>query len=266
MFLDKEDYETRCSTCSKEKTDMIPMDRIITKMDSYLDKKDYNGAISHLEYWRNEADNINDKRGKFSVCNELMGCYRKTGEKDKAIERAEEAMALLELLEIDGASAGTCYVNSATVYCAFGEKSRSLSLFEKAEEEYKKAGNASNFMIAGLYNNMGLVLVDLKRFGEAYRCYQRAIEVLGDNGQLEKAITMLNMADAAEAEHGLEKAEKKIDQYLENASKLLDDESVPRDGYYAFVCEKCASVFDYHGWFMYAADLNERAKTIYERT
>ena len=39
-----------------------------------------------------------------------------------------------------------------------------------------------------------------------------------------------------------------------------------RDGYYAFVCEKCASVFGYYGRFFYEKELTERARRIYERT
>lgn len=267
MFLEKEDYaESGCRSCSNQNGKMIPLDRVICKMDEYLDRKDYPGAIGHLEYWLREADDIGDVRGAFSLHNELMGCYRKTGDRDNAIKNAEAAMLLMEEAGAQGASAGTCYVNSATVFCAFGEKQRSLSLFEKAQEEYGKANNVSGFMRASLFNNMALVLVDLKRFGEAYRCYQRAMEALGENGgELERAITLLNMADAAEAEHGAEKAEKKIEMYLEDASKLLDSESVSRDGYYAFVCEKCAPVYDYHGWFMYASELQERANGIYER-
>ena len=36
------------------------------------------------------------------------------------------------------------------------------------------------------------------------------------------------------------------------------------DGYYAFVCEKCASVFGYYGRFVYEGELLERARRIYE--
>ena len=52
---------------------------------------------------------------------------------------------------------------------------------------------------------------------------------------------------------------------LEAAERLLDDPALPRDGYYAFVCEKCAPTFDYYGYFLVADDLNERARAIYER-
>ena len=50
---------------------------------------------------------------------------------------------------------------------------------------------------------------------------------------------------------------KKAEALLENHQK--------RDGYYAFVCEKCASVFGYYGHFFYADELKKRAGRIYER-
>ena len=86
-----------------------------------------------------------------------------------------------------------------------------------------------------------------------------------EHGALEQAITYLNMADAAEAEKGLLDASETIDTCLETAQALLDTPTLARDGYYAFVCEKCAPTFEYYGWFAAANDLNERAKAIYER-
>ena len=114
---------------------------------------------------------------------------------------------------------------------------------------------------------MGLAYMALKRFGEAYEAFLKALEIMGkvEHGALEQAITYLNLANAVELEHGLEKGEQKIEQYLDRAAALLDDPTLPRDGYYAFVCEKCAPTFDYYGYFLVAGDLNERAKTIYER-
>ena len=45
--------------------------------------------------------------------------------------------------------------------------------------------------------------------------------------------------------------------------ELLENYTL-RDGYYAFVCEKCASVFGYYGFFMYEKELHERSRRIYE--
>ena len=107
----------------------------------------------------------------------------------------------------------------------------------------------------------------LRRFGEACEAFLKALDIMGrvEHGALEQAITYLNLANMVEAEHGLEKGERKIGQYLDRAAALLDGAELPRDGYYAFVCEKCAPTFDYYGYFLVADDLNERARAIYER-
>ena len=52
---------------------------------------------------------------------------------------------------------------------------------------------------------------------------------------------------------------------LNKAIKILDEHK-NKDGYYAFVCEKCASVFGYYGYFAYENELKMRAREIYERS
>jgi tetratricopeptide (TPR) repeat protein len=113
---------------------------------------------------------------------------------------------------------------------------------------------------------MALAFVDLCRFDEARELYMRAIEIMMANGgELEVAITYLNMASAAESELGLLDADETIADLLNKARELLEN-ATERDGYYAFVCEKCASVFDYYGQFLYAKELHDRARRIYEGT
>ena len=86
-----------------------------------------------------------------------------------------------------------------------------------------------------------------------------------ENGELEQAITWLNMADAAAAEMGPEEGAAYAEECLDRASELLDTESLPRNGYYAFVCEKCAPVFGHYGNFAREAELRKRAEEINER-
>ncbi len=109
---------------------------------------------------------------------------------------------------------------------------------------------------------MALTLVDLKRFKEAKALNEKAIAIIR-NKPLELEITYLNMASAAEAEKGLLDADAIITEYLKKAENLLEQYE-NRDGYYAFVCEKCASVFGYYGNFFYENQLKERARRIYE--
>jgi hypothetical protein len=79
------------------------------------------------------------------------------------------------------------------------------------------------------------------------------------------------MADAVEAQAnaGLladdSAAEHEIERLLDTALDLLDTPSLPRDGYYAFVCEKCAPAFGHHGYFLADEDLRTRANDIYAK-
>ena len=268
--LSREDYEEpRCVLCmDQDAPTAIPQRRVREKLDEYMSRRDYAGAERHLKYWLAEAQQNGDLRGEFFLRGEMMGHYRKAGDRDQAILNANESLNLIERLGFEGTiSAGTAYVNVATVYDAFGMPQRSIELFEKARAIYEGTLPETDGRLGGLYNNMGLAYMALKRFGEAYEAFLKALDIMGkvENGALEQAITYLNLANAVELEHGLEKGEQKIGQYLDRAAALLDEPSLPRDGYYAFVCEKCAPTFDYYGWFLVADDLSERAKAIYER-
>ena len=268
--LSREDYEEpRCVLCmDKDAPTPIPQRRIREKLDEYMSRRDYAGAERHLKYWLAEARQNGDLRGEFFLRGEMMGHYRKAGNREQAVLNANEGVNLIEKLGFEGTlSAGTAYVNAATVYDAFDMPQRSIELFLKAKAIYEENLPKNDGRLGGLYNNMGLAYMALRRFGEAYEAFLKALAVMGqvENGALEQAITYLNLANAVELEHGLEKGEQKIGQYLDKAAALLDEPSLPRDGYYAFVCEKCASTFDYYGYFLTAADLNERAKAIYER-
>ena len=205
-------------------------------------------------------------RAELLVRNELMGLYRKLGKEAEALACVEAALAKIEACGIrEQVGAATTYLNAATVYKAFGLADRSLPLFESARAVYERELSPLDDRLAGLYNNMALALVDVENYEKAKKLYQKAISILEkkETGALEIAITYLNLATLAENELGLETACELIDEYSKKAEALLDAFQ-DRDGYYAFVCEKCASVFDYYGYFYYAKELKERARRIYE--
>ena len=266
-----EDYEEpRCVLCGEPAgaAGSVPQQRIIAKMDEYMARRDYAGAERHLLYWLAEADYCRDRRGRLMLLGELIGHYRKTGERDKALARIDEALALVEELDFDGTlSAGTAFVNAATTLSAFGEQERALALFGRARTIYESSGAAQPQLLGGLYNNMALTLVALGRYAEAHTLYDRATERMAGvpGGALEQAITCLNRADALCAERGAEAAEAETGALLDRAWALLHDPGVPRDGYCAFVYEKCAPSFSYYGRFADAADLQKEAEAIYER-
>ena len=160
---------------------------------------------------------------------------------------------------------GTAYVNYATACNAFGENGRALELFEKARRIYEAAPATRPDLLGGLYNNMALACAALKRWDEALALYEAAMAQMAKtpNGALEQAITCLNMADLAAARDGMERSEAQVNALLERAASLLAQPHLPHDGYYAFVCEKCAPTFDYYGWFAQAEALRKEAERIY---
>ena len=269
------DYvEPRCLLCGEPygaapQIKPIPQRRIIEKLDDYMSRRDYPAAERHLLYWLEEAKLGGDRRGELMVRNELVGHYRKAGDRDKALSHGEAALALLRELDFDGTvSAGTTYTNVATACNAFGENKRALALFEKARAVYESSPRTAPELLGGLYNNMALTCAAEGRFDEAFALYEKAMDVMATvpGGALEQAITCLNMADATAARKGMEAAEPEINALLDRAWDLLNDPSAPRDGYYAFVCEKCAPSFSYYGYFLAADELIKRAEGIYERT
>ena len=270
--LRPEDYlEPGCIFCKPEDENAKPVDlrRCLTRLDEYLDRNDCAAARRHLDYWKVEALAGNDLRGLLTIENERMGLFRKLGDEAAADAALASALALVDRTGLDDTvTAATTWLNAATVSKCFGRAAEALPLYEKARAVYERELGPADPRLAGLYNNFALALTDLGRFDEAKALYERALEILGagEHGALETAVTELNLANLAEARDGLLEAEEEIETRLDRAWALLNDPSLPRNGGYAFVCEKCASTFDYYGRFMDAQELRERSEQIYAGT
>ena len=244
------------------------IDTIIEKLDLFFSKNDYESAEKYLLELKEKAAADGDKKILLFVLNELMGLNRKLARKDLAISYTEKALCLVKEMGIEkNVGAATTYLNSATVYKAFGRSNEGISLFEKAREIYENGLSKDDRRLAGLYNNMALALTDEDEFEYAESCYKKALEVLSlsSKNEGEMAITHLNLANLFEKQMGLENAQQKISQCIENAQQLLDKAYSETDGNYAFICEKCASTFGYYGYFVYENELKNRARRIYER-
>lgn len=248
---------------------MIPRDRVLAKLDSLLRQNDYGAAKRLLQYWLDEAKSTGDGHGILLIQNELMGLCRKLGEKDAALQHAQAALDQVGTLGIEeNLGAATTYLNSATVCKAFDMPENAMDLFQMARVIYERDLPEGDERLAGLYNNMGLALVDLKRFREAKELYEKALNLLEalEEKEPEQAITYLNLATCAETEHTPEAARPLIASLCEKAKACMDLGKERSDGNYAFVCEKCASVFGYYGDEDYARELLERSRRIYEGT
>ena len=246
----------------------VPRRRIMDKVDEYMGRRDYAGVERLLLYWLKEAEACRDDDGRLMVLGELIGHYRKTGDSAAARRCIESALVLLRSGErANTLDAATTLVNAATALHAFGRYEEALPLFEQAKALYGRQPDLPPELSAGLQNNMALTLVALGRYDEAFTLYRHALAILGDGdaGAPERAVTCLNMADAVAAQDGMEAGEAEIFRLLDEACALLARPGIPRDGYYAYVCEKCAPVLDGYGYFADAERLRRPAEEIYER-
>ena len=272
--LKKEDYEEpRCllnmSTGQKDApARSVPLGRIIEKLDEHLGRDDWDAAERHLDYWLADALSGSDFKGALAIQGERMGLFRKRGREAEAMEAIDSALNLMEKSGMEESLTGaTAYVNIATVYKTFEKPAEALPFFEKAQRIYENHLDQPDERLGGLYNNMALALTDLGRFAEARNCYERALAIMAHipQGELELAVTYLNLADLEAEEKGLEAAEESIQVLLDKGRAMLDTPSLPRDGYYAYVLRTCAPTFRYYGRFMDGEELEAISTEIYQR-
>lgn len=267
--ISREDYEERCCPLSKPSSiTPVPIGRVIDKLDEYLGKNDLEAGEKHLKFWLKEAEAGNDARGKLTIVNEQIGIYRKLGREAEALDAVKNALALAEEMGLDGSvTMGTTLINAATALKAFRKTKEALPLYETAKELYEASLPSGDARLGGLYNNMALTVTELGDYGKARELYEKALLVMSKvkNGEADMAITYCNLADLTVAELGELDAAEKVSEYLEKAMALLSTESLPKDGYYAFVCEKCAPTFGYYGYFAYENKLSKLSEEIYER-
>lgn len=268
--LSKQDYEEpRCPLSKPSDVSPIPIRRIIEKVDEHLNRNDYPSAEKLLAYWLKEAESGNDMRGKLTVLNEQVGLYRKMNKKIEGLQTIQDLLALADMLHIENTvTLGTTLINAATGYKAFEMATEALPLYKKARDIYESVLPPTDGRLGGLYNNMALTVMALGEYQEAKEMFEKAIGIMSnqEHGEAEMAITYCNLADLVSSEIGMIEGEKRIEDYLNRAETLLDTETLPRDGYYAFVCEKCAPTFGYYGYFLAEHKFSNRAREIYERS
>ena len=245
---------------------MIKIKNILEELDALLGRNDYSSALELL--LRAEQDVQEDHSVLVTVYNELIGLNRKLNREADALLYSKKALELLVKIGENTVACATTQINAATAFKAFGRAEESIELFRKARKTYEEKLPENDGRLGGLYNNMALTLVDLKKFQEARELYSLALIQCDkqENGVWERAITLLNLASLVEEEKGLEFGAEEIEKLTKKAEESLNEKIDFSSGYYAFVCEKCATVFGYYGHFAFEAELNERARKIYERT
>ena len=273
MSLDPFDYrEPACALCGgeefyypeKAKKSSVALSGMMAKLDAALNREDYSEAKRLLLFWVEETQSAGDQKGELSVQNELIGLYRKLYAAQSALAAAQRSIELVAQLGLgDSVSGATILLNAATNLKAFGQTAAAMEHYEQVQQTYTRLLPENDPLLGAFYNNYALALADIGNVAQAMDCFEKALDImkLCENGALEMAVTYLNMADLYDMSNP--ENEQTITALLESALTCLDSPELPRNGYYAFTCRKCAPVFDYYGYFQTKIDLNKRADDIY---
>lgn len=256
--------EEKCC-CSNEPQGTIPILRIIEKLDALFARNNMQEVGRVLRYWEGEARALKDNRGLCEILSEEIGYFRKIGDATHGLEAVDEALSLLCCMD-ECVSTATIYLNCATTMKAFGKAKEAMPYYEKAQDIYERLLPKDDYRLAGLYNNFATALGDLKEFAKARENYQKAIDLLKSKVLTpELAVSYVNLAHLLDDEGQFEGKDftDEIDELLDLAYACLDDNSLERDGNYAYVCSKCAPAFGYFGYFLQKAELEQRADAIY---
>ena len=239
---------------------------IIRGLDALYAKSRESEAQSYLERFRQEARAIGDWRAELSMTSELLGQYRRSMDREKGLAAVDDALALIREHRLGRTVSGaTVLLNAATTLGCFSEHEEALQIFRHVSRVYAEHLDPHDYRFAGLFNNMGQSFAACGEFREAEEMFLSAIRILEGlaHSGCEIAVTLCSLAelyDAADPEDG------RIADCLERAWEQLDDPALERGGYYAFMASKCLPVFDRLGFFLYAKELEERIRTIHERT
>ncbi len=268
MDLEELKFNFGCASCGYKQKDPdkplghIPVSRIIEKLDVCFSKNDMAEAGRLLDYWRKEAVSLRDARGELTVVSEQIGYFRKTAEKDKALEAVARAVELIGCSP-ENVSDGTILLNAATTLKAFGKAEEALPLYGQTFALYEKFLANDDVLFAGYFNNYGLALADMERYAEAEEAYQKALGIVlaKPESRLDGAVTYLNMAHMYP--YWDEKSPRDIKDCLQKAQEILEDPKNTRNGYYAFVLSKCAPSFREFGKAEIAEKMEKLSEEIY---
>ena len=177
----------------------------------------YDQLSDHEKEWI-----INCSDTRIAVLNEMACFYRGLSKWDKCLTAFDAVKAELEIRGMQNNSAyAVVILNMAGAYRLMGKLEEALASFKDAEKILLAASNTSDYELAGLYNNTGLVYQDMKDLANAAECFEKALtflEKVPDND----AEIATNRANLAVTYYNSGNREKAI-QCLDTAIEMFDN-------------------------------------------
>ncbi len=257
--------ELNCKSCSKESYSVVPIARVIEKLNEFFEKNDLDAVGRTLDYWEREARLLGDERRLLELLNEKIGYYRRINDAQRGLTTVAEAFDIIERVGLeDTISSATVYLNGATTMKAFGKAAEAMKYYDMAKSIYEKSLASNDYKFAAFYNNVASAYIDIGDTDKAEECYLKAVEILkaGRENLGEMAVTYVNMAHLY---YDADPFDERIYEIMDKAWECLSSNQNIHNGDFAFLCSKCAPSFGFFGYFNREIELKHITESIYER-
>lgn len=175
----------------------MDLNQILEQYDSMFGKNTLPEIEEYLVDVITEAKEKSEMGILVTLVNEIIGFYRDTTQKEKALYYCEQLQQILKEMKLEGRiDYATSLLNVANAYRQFGLFEESLDLYRIVEATYEGQVASTDFMYASLYNNWSLLYQEIGDFEAARDMLKKAL-VIADSYEtavIPQAITRTNLA------------------------------------------------------------------------
>ena len=243
---------------------MFQITEFMKKLDELYQKKRFSDIESYLNNGINEALGRHDEGTALILLNELMGYYRSVSRHADCAKAAEQALALIASMGLEGTvNHGTTLLNAATGLRAAGENEQAEKAYRQAQSILEAQLPAEDYRLASLYNNMSLLYASTGRLEQAAEYAQKAVNRIEQNpdARAELAISLSNLGGMYTRLGQSERAHR----CLERAVRLFEQLPGGDDPHYPAALCALAELHFHQGEPEKAAELFRRALGLIER-
>ena len=236
----------------------MDLESILSEYDSMFGKNSLKEIENYLVVKIDQAQAEGESGILVTLLNEIIGFYRDTTQREKALLRCEQLQVVLKEMRLEGRiDYATSLLNVANAYRAFGLFEESLKLYHVVEDTYKGQVAPADFMYASLYNNWSLLYQEMEDYEAARDMLEEALTIVEcyEDAVIEQATTKTNLA-ATLLQIGTKEAQSEAIVYLKEALRVFEKDG-GRDFHYgaalvamgdAYSCrkkyEKAASYYE----------------------
>lgn len=175
----------------------MDINQILSQYDSMFGKNSLLEIEEYLIKMIQEADEKSQMGILVTLLNEIIGFYRDTTQREKALHYCEKLQRILNEMQLEGRiDYATSLLNVANAYRQFGLFEKSLRLYHVVEDTYEGQVAQNDFMYASLYNNWSLLYQEMADFEAARDMLKRALVIVDsyEEAVIEQATTRTNLA------------------------------------------------------------------------